>query len=122
MVADIMHTKLAVSRPPPILDPNSSLRGVCGKAYLYPNDASEQARLDYQNDIIMGKILEGRLHLAPFSLQRPPKRVLDVATGTGDWVIQMGDRYPTSYVEGIDLSPIQPQSVPPNVRFYVQDA
>lgn len=78
--------------------------------------------MEYQNGIIMAKVLEGRLHLAPFSERNPPKRVLDVATGTGDWAVEMGDEYPTAYVEGIDLSPIQPQSVPPNVRFYIQDA
>lgn len=91
-------------------------------AYVYPNDLSEQARMEYQSQVIMSTLLGGRLHLAPFSAQRPPKRVLDVATGTGDWVVQMGDAYPTAYVEGIDLSPIQPHLVPPNVGFFVQDA
>jgi metalloendopeptidase OMA1, mitochondrial len=79
-------------------------------------------RLEYQNGIIMKRVLGGKLHLAPFSKTNPPRRVLDVATGTGDWVVQMGDEYPTAYIEGIDLSPIQPENVPPNVGFYVQDA
>lgn len=34
----------------------------------------------------------------------------------------MGDEYPEADVQGIDLSPIQPQWVPPNVRFIVDDA
>ncbi|KAK4443921.1 S-adenosyl-L-methionine-dependent methyltransferase [Podospora aff. communis PSN243] len=91
-------------------------------AYVFPNDSNEQARMEYLGQKIIGEILDGRLHLAPFSRGRPPKRVLDVATGTGDWATQMGDRYPTAYVEGIDLSPIQPLIVPPNVQFFVQDA
>ncbi|KAM5349172.1 hypothetical protein ACJ41O_008995 [Fusarium nematophilum] len=91
-------------------------------SYAFPNDLSEQDRLEFQNGIIMSKLFDGQLHVAPFSRQDPPRRVLDVATGTGDWAVQMGDEYPTSYVEGIDLSPIQPETLPPNVRFFVQDA
>lgn len=34
----------------------------------------------------------------------------------------MGDEYPSADIQGIDLSPIQPQWVPPNVRFIVDDA
>ena len=34
----------------------------------------------------------------------------------------MGDEYPGAEVLGIDLSPIQPLWVPPNVKFMVDDA
>ena len=34
----------------------------------------------------------------------------------------VADEYPGAEVIGIDLSPIQPTWVPPNVRFYVDDA
>lgn len=34
----------------------------------------------------------------------------------------MGDEYPEAEVTGIDLSPIQPGYVPPNVSFIVDDA
>lgn len=34
----------------------------------------------------------------------------------------MGDEYPSAEIIGIDLSPIQPPWVPPNVKFYVDDA
>jgi hypothetical protein len=34
----------------------------------------------------------------------------------------VGDIYPSADVLGIDLSPIQPEWVPPNVRFMVDDA
>lgn len=33
----------------------------------------------------------------------------------------MGDEYPSAEIIGIDLSPIQPSFVPPNVKFYVDD-
>lgn len=34
----------------------------------------------------------------------------------------MGDEYPEAEIIGIDLSPIQPTWIPPNVRFLVDDA
>lgn len=33
----------------------------------------------------------------------------------------MGDEFPSAEILGIDLSPIQPVWVPPNVRFLVDD-
>ncbi|KXH31285.1 TAM domain methyltransferase, partial [Colletotrichum salicis] len=34
----------------------------------------------------------------------------------------LGDEYPEAEIIGVDLSPIQPEFVPPNVRFMVDDA
>ncbi|OIW29041.1 S-adenosyl-L-methionine-dependent methyltransferase [Coniochaeta ligniaria NRRL 30616] len=90
-------------------------------SYHYPNDPTENERLDDQHDILR-IVLDGRNHLAPFSRANPPRRVLDVATGTGTWAIEMGDEYPESQIAGTDLSPIQPSYVPPNVRFFVEDS
>ena len=33
----------------------------------------------------------------------------------------MGDLYPSANILGVDLSPIQPEWVPPNVKFMVDD-
>lgn len=66
-------------------------------------------------------VLDGRNYLAPFSKENPPKKVLDIATGTGRWAIEMGDEFPQAEITGTDLSPIQPTCVPPNVTFYVED-
>ena len=33
----------------------------------------------------------------------------------------VGDLFPSSNILGVDLSPIQPEWVPPNVRFMVDD-
>lgn len=46
---------------------------------------------------------------------------LDLGTGTGIWCMEMGDLYPSATVTGLDLSPIQPIWVPPNVKFMVDD-
>lgn len=78
-------------------------------------------RLDFQYDILK-IVLDGRNYLAPWSQQNPPRKVLDVATGTGSWAIDMGDEFPEADIVGTDLSPIQATLVPPNVRFVIDDA
>lgn len=90
-------------------------------AYAFPNDTPEQERLELQSECI--KMLMGdSFFMAPLSPSRPPRAILDVATGTGDWAIQMGDMFPDALVIGTDLSPIQPAQVPPNVHFFVEDS
>ncbi|PNP50720.1 hypothetical protein FNYG_15935 [Fusarium nygamai] len=90
-------------------------------SYLFPNDNTEQERLG-----IMGEcckmIMKGKLYMAPLSAKKPPRNILDIATGIGDWAIQMGDLFPEATVIGTDLSLIQPNDVPPNVYFYVEDS
>ncbi|RBR23679.1 uncharacterized protein FIESC28_03475 [Fusarium coffeatum] len=50
-----------------------------------------------------------------------PRRVLDAGTGTGVWAIDYAEDHPDSQVVGIDLSPTQPDFVPPNLTFYIDD-
>lgn len=50
-----------------------------------------------------------------------PRSIIDVGTGTGIWAMDVADDFPGSEVLGIDLSPIQPTVVPPNLQFVVQD-
>ncbi|KAL2674169.1 hypothetical protein Neosp_012616 [[Neocosmospora] mangrovei] len=90
-------------------------------SYHYPNDALEVERLDAQYDILK-ILLDGRAYLSPFSQENPPQKVLDIATGSGSWAIDMGDEYPEARIVGTDLSPIQSDLVPPNVEFIVDDA
>jgi ubiquinone/menaquinone biosynthesis C-methylase UbiE len=86
--------------------------------YVLPNDGEEQNRLDLQHHLFL-KLVEGRLHLAPL---KTPRNVLDIGTGTGLWAIEFANQYPYANVIGSDLSPIQPQFVPPNCQFEVDDA
>jgi trans-aconitate methyltransferase len=51
-----------------------------------------------------------------------PRRVLDIGTGTGEWVLEMAEDYPHADIIGTDLSPIQPNWAPPNCRFFIDDA
>ncbi|KAF2207818.1 hypothetical protein CERZMDRAFT_102084 [Cercospora zeae-maydis SCOH1-5] len=87
-------------------------------AYLMPNDAEEQDRLDLHHHIYR-LTLNGALHRAP--LRPDVRRVLDFGTGTGIWAIDMADEYPGAEVVGVDLSPIQPDWLPANCKFYVDD-
>lgn len=88
------------------------------EAYFLPNDEMESDRLDLFHEILTRRC-DGELHLAP--LGPDIQRILDLGTGTGIWVIDMGDKFPSASVLGNDLSPIQPTLVPPNVRFEVDD-
>ncbi|KAM5349751.1 hypothetical protein ACJ41O_006256 [Fusarium nematophilum] len=90
-------------------------------SYHFPNDAPEVERLDTQYHILK-VLLDGRAHLAPFSQENPPHKVLDIATGSGCWAIDLGDEYPEAHIVGTDLSPIQTDLVPPNVEFIIDDA
>jgi SAM-dependent methyltransferase len=88
-------------------------------AYPIPNDEIEQDRMDLLHHIWRTMLGGELLHKKPPS---PPQLVLDVGTGTGIWAIDIADEYPEAKVIGTDISPIQPQWVPPNCHFYVDDA
>ncbi|KAK0390145.1 hypothetical protein NLU13_3718 [Sarocladium strictum] len=90
-----------------------------GGDYSFPNDEQEQERLDMLHNMFV-HLMGDKLFLAPFDPQN--KRILDIGTGTGAWAIDFGDEYPDAeHIDGLDLSPIQPQFVPPNVQFFVDD-
>jgi hypothetical protein len=40
---------------------------------------------------------------------------------TGIWAVEVGDRFPSARVRGIDLSPVQPEWVAVNVDFILDD-
>ncbi|PVH69139.1 S-adenosyl-L-methionine-dependent methyltransferase [Cadophora sp. DSE1049] len=88
-----------------------------GGEYLLPNDEREMERLDLQHELFK-RTLDGRLHVA---LLPSTHRVLDMGTGTGIWAMEFADRNPMAVVYGIDLSPIQPNWVPPNCKFQIDN-
>ncbi|KAF7593497.1 hypothetical protein BBP40_011408 [Aspergillus hancockii] len=87
-------------------------------SYVYPNDEQELDRLDMQHHIIK-MVNHGRLFFAPLE---HPKRILDIGTGSGIWPIEMAPIFPEAEIIGTDLSPVQPNEVPENVHFIVDDA
>ncbi|ROT36375.1 S-adenosyl-L-methionine-dependent methyltransferase [Sodiomyces alkalinus F11] len=89
-------------------------------SYNFPNDEVEQERLDLQHNLLC-MTFDGKLHISPAGKDKPLHRVLDVGTGTGIWAMDFADEHPEAAVLGVDLSPIQPTYVPPNVIFLVDD-
>ncbi|KAL1979561.1 hypothetical protein VTN96DRAFT_5561 [Rasamsonia emersonii] len=85
--------------------------------YLLPNDEKEADRLDMVHEMTLA-IMDRKLYLAPL---KSPQRVIDLGTGTGIWAIDFADQMPSAEVIGCDLSPTQPNMVPPNVKFLVDD-
>ena len=91
-------------------------------SYPFPNDEQEQHRMNNQYAIIKAA-QSGRLFFSPIEDAHVVTNVLDVGTGTGAWAIELADHdiFPNAKITGIDLSPIQPEEVPENVFFEVQD-
>jgi SAM-dependent methyltransferase len=86
--------------------------------YVMPNDEREQERMDMHYHSLR-LALNNRHWIAPIT---SPRNILDVGTGTGIWAMDVADDYPTTQITGIDLSPIQPTAVPPNLQFLIMDA
>ncbi|KAI2626805.1 S-adenosyl-L-methionine-dependent methyltransferase [Xylaria nigripes] len=84
-----------------------------------PNDAQHDESLDIIHHAAT-LIQDGKLTLAAIPKDRPIK-VLDVGSGSGLWAIDFADEYPLAEVIGVDISPSQPQWIPPNLRFEVDD-
>ncbi|KAI5805350.1 S-adenosyl-L-methionine-dependent methyltransferase [Peziza echinospora] len=87
-------------------------------AYFFPNDEQQNNQLEIFHHVY-SLMLDGELYCAPIG--NSPKTILDIGTGTGIWAINMADRFPEAQVLGTDLSAIQPEWVPPNVRFEIDD-
>ena len=89
--------------------------------YALPNDEKEQDRLDLAHHHAL-LLMKGNLYFAPISDK--PQRILDCGTGTGIWVLDMADSFPSAQVTGVDLSPIQPKWSVTGGRFkvYITDA
>ncbi|KAJ4286594.1 hypothetical protein N0V88_007956 [Collariella sp. IMI 366227] len=96
--------------------------------YVLPNDEAEQERLNLQHHI-WRLLLQGGLYTAPLEIPQPGQshtsgtdfRILDLGCGTGIWAIDMADEFPLTTVFGFDLSPIQPEWLPTNCHFHVDD-
>ncbi|KAK1750094.1 S-adenosyl-L-methionine-dependent methyltransferase [Echria macrotheca] len=87
--------------------------------YWAPIDEQQVQGLDITHHF-MTILFDDQLYLAPIGDH--PQRVLDVGTGTGIWAIDFADQFPSAEVIGLDISPIQPEWVPPNLQFQIDDA
>lgn len=86
--------------------------------YHMPNDENEQDRLAITHQVYL-YLFDDKLTTVPLD---NPSRIIDIGTGTGEWAIDMGERYPNADVIGTDISAIQSTAVPPNVFFEIDNA
>ncbi|TDL18966.1 S-adenosyl-L-methionine-dependent methyltransferase [Rickenella mellea] len=70
----------------------------------------------------------GQLYIEPERVRRimapregDQKRVLDLGTGCGNWVIGMAHEFPHAEVVGVDLAPNTAAPLPPNARLEIDD-
>ncbi|KAK4946814.1 hypothetical protein LTR10_014317 [Elasticomyces elasticus] len=87
-------------------------------SYGMPVDEAEMDRMDLQHrkyELVIGD----RHFLAPIG--ESPQSILDLATGTGIWALDVADMFPTASVLGVDIAPIQPKWVAPNCQFEIDD-
>lgn len=87
--------------------------------YALPSDDQELERLDMQH-AMMTMLMGNNLFWAPINTH--PFKVLDIGTGTGIWAMDFADMFESAEVIGTDLSPTQPDWIPPNCTFEIDDA
>ncbi|KAE8151031.1 putative methyltransferase [Aspergillus avenaceus] len=83
--------------------------------YMLPCDEQEQDRLDIFHKLFTEARVGDGLIYAPHPTNG---RFLDLGCGTGIWAIDVANKFPDSYVVGVDLAPIQPSNHPRNCEFY----
>jgi ubiquinone/menaquinone biosynthesis C-methylase UbiE len=86
--------------------------------YGFPMDDQELDRMDLCHAKYYA-LLDKRRYLAPIGDN--PQRILDLGCGTGIWCVDMADKFPGAQVLGIDIAPTQPEWVPPNCQFELDD-
>ncbi|KAF9420587.1 hypothetical protein BGZ76_004073 [Entomortierella beljakovae] len=79
--------------------------------YMLPNDLTESDRLDAQHYLVRF-IFKGNYNV---KLDREANlKILDVATGTGVWALEMAHEFPKAEIHGVDISPIFPAEIKPS--------
>ncbi|ODA80194.1 hypothetical protein RJ55_03152 [Drechmeria coniospora] len=89
--------------------------------YAFPNDENEQLRDDLKHNLTIQLCGSNYFYAPVRKLLERGANVLDLGTGTGKWCIEMADSFPETRFHGMDLSPIQPNWVPENTDFVVDD-
>jgi len=100
-----------------LLEAESRYHDIKTVEYPLPNDEEEQKRLE-DMQLVFRTILGGNI-LAPICGQ--PTNILDVGTGGGAWVVEVGKEYAETTVCGLDISPITRSDASENCKFLQAD-
>ncbi|KAF4344584.1 phosphoethanolamine n-methyltransferase 3 [Fusarium beomiforme] len=86
--------------------------------YWVSNDSQSNEALDINHHVLI-LMYNDKLYKAP--LKDDIQAAVDIGTGTGIWAMDFADEFPNAKVVGIDISPIQPSWLPPNLEFQIDD-
>ncbi|KAH0833830.1 S-adenosyl-L-methionine-dependent methyltransferase [Lanmaoa asiatica] len=92
--------------------------------YPLPVDGEEQARLNAQHKILrdlLGSHFVGPVAQALAYESGRPKRVLDLCTGTGRWLMDMASQFRHVRFSGVDIVPIATRRPHSNAHFEILD-
>ncbi|KAI0087505.1 S-adenosyl-L-methionine-dependent methyltransferase [Irpex rosettiformis] len=92
--------------------------------YPLPVDTYEQQRLNGQHVLLflfLGAHFRGPVRKVLRPRSGTQRRVLDLGTGTGQWVLDMAREFPHVKFDGLDIVPIATRYPPNNVRFEMAD-
>jgi len=91
--------------------------------YMFHRDFNSSVRLNYNHWLM--KDLSGYLLNPNIQFEQENSRIADVGTGTGIWLLELVDDFPSSAtLDGFDISPEQyppKEWIPKNVHLGVQD-
>jgi ubiquinone/menaquinone biosynthesis C-methylase UbiE len=95
-----------------------------GDTYILPADTEENERLDIQHTVM--KLCRSNNYCGPVKEvlaydPRYQKSILDLGCGTAIWAREMAMEFPHCEVVGVDLVPVQPKPLPPNLRIELDD-
>ncbi|KAI0349690.1 S-adenosyl-L-methionine-dependent methyltransferase [Trametes cingulata] len=93
--------------------------------YPLPVDGREQERQRKMHALLRkfaGELCDGpvKRYLSQRSYDERTS-VLDIGTGTGDWLLDLSQDFPYAFLIGIDIAPISTRYPPPNVTVHMQD-
>ncbi|KAG1879880.1 S-adenosyl-L-methionine-dependent methyltransferase [Suillus subluteus] len=91
--------------------------------FVFRTDADEHERLRLQHNAL--KIfMDGNNHIVPIEDEGNFQHVLDLCSGSGQWVVDVAESLPDAEVHGVDLALLQigrNSEIPSNAQFHKVD-
>ncbi|KIK53617.1 hypothetical protein GYMLUDRAFT_88361 [Collybiopsis luxurians FD-317 M1] len=103
-------------------NPGKKIDSEFSTVYILPTDEPERDRLNEQSRFLTKAVFDGRLISVPVLELSSGDEILESATGTGIWMLDLAQQIPSTIsLTGIDISTrLFPSSYPPNISFASQ--